>query len=274
MQTEHSPFPSDETLAAYIDGRLDEETRKLVVEHMAGCAECLDIVSAGREMGAAAPVVRGVNWSRNVVFGLAAAAAVAIIFFLTPVRDLIWPRDDIKTLASVAPPKRLSDGRVSGFPYRERAARNRGKGNDDSDHDSLEFLSAAAEVQKRATDHPDDAAALHAEGVSYLVLGYVADAVKTLEDARQKETKPDPRLLNDLAAAYLAAGRAEDALTTANRAWTLAKTPEIAWNRALAAQRANHRSEAIAAWNDYLRISDSPQWTAEAQKYRDEVQSE
>ena len=51
MQTEHSPFPTDETLAAYIDGRLDEETRKRVVEHMAECPECFEVVMAGRESG-------------------------------------------------------------------------------------------------------------------------------------------------------------------------------------------------------------------------------
>jgi anti-sigma factor RsiW len=36
---EHSAFPSDETLAAFIDGRLDEETRKRVVAHVADCED-------------------------------------------------------------------------------------------------------------------------------------------------------------------------------------------------------------------------------------------
>src|SRR6266513_2318876 len=99
MQTEHSPFPTDETLAAYIDGRLDEETRKRVVEHMAECPECFDVVMGGREAAeAAAPPARVIAWPRNAVIVLAAAAAVAMVVSLTPIRDRIWPRDDLRAL--------------------------------------------------------------------------------------------------------------------------------------------------------------------------------
>src|SRR2546423_11082276 len=107
MQTEHSPFPTDETLAAYIDGQLDEETRKRVVEHMAECPECFDVVMGGREVaGAEEPRGRVVNWPRQAAISLAAAAVVAMAVFLTPIRERIWPRDDIRALAAVAPPKR------------------------------------------------------------------------------------------------------------------------------------------------------------------------
>src|SRR2546423_7901113 len=82
MQTEHSPFPPDETLAAYIDGRLDEETRKRVVEHMAECPERLDVVMGGRV--AVHANVRAVHegsavrFDRRTVLAVAAGIAIAV----------------------------------------------------------------------------------------------------------------------------------------------------------------------------------------------------
>jgi tetratricopeptide (TPR) repeat protein len=268
MQTEHSPFPSDETLAAYIDGRLDEETRRSVVQHMAECAECMDIVTANNEFNAV-PVVRGVNWQRNSYIVLAAAAALAAVFFLTPARDAVFPPDGIKQLASVAPPRRAFDGRIASFPFRERSRTYRGTNEEEVDYKVLEV---AAEVQKRAEAHPN-ARTLHAEGVAYLMTGRTPDAVRVLESVRA-QTPSDPQLLSDLAAAYLAAGRTADALAAANAAWALAKTPEIAWNRAFALQRLGRRAEAIAAWNEYLSISDSPESSAEARKELKTLRSE
>ena len=43
---EHTGFPSDETLAAFLDGRLDPETRRRVIEHMTTCDECYSVVAA------------------------------------------------------------------------------------------------------------------------------------------------------------------------------------------------------------------------------------
>ncbi|HEY6141709.1 MAG TPA: zf-HC2 domain-containing protein [Thermoanaerobaculia bacterium] len=272
QQAEHSPFPSDETLAAYLDGQLDEETRQRVVWHIAECAECLDIVTANNEMKAA-PVVRGVNWQRNSYIVLTAAAALAAVFFLTPARELIMPPDGIRQLASVAPPKRSIDGRITSFPYRERAPTMRGTKEEREENEvDLTLLNVAAELQKRAEEHPT-ARTLHAEGVAYLMTGHTPDAVRVLENVRA-QTPSDPQLLSDLSAAYLAAGRYPDALATANAAWAQTKTPEIAWNRAFALQSLGRRAEAIAAWNDFLRISDSPKWTVEAKEKLQTLQSE
>ncbi len=40
-ETRNSPCPDDEVLAAFIDQRLDETERAVVIQHMAGCNECL-----------------------------------------------------------------------------------------------------------------------------------------------------------------------------------------------------------------------------------------
>lgn len=271
-QTEHSQFPTDETLAAYIDGGLDEETRSRVAEHLADCAECFEAVQVRQEMAAAAPAEgRVVQWPRNALVGLAAAAAVGAVLFLTPLRDRVWPHDDIGALAAVAPPKRVIDGRLTRFPYRERAVTYRsGNTDDDSDLESLEFRSVAIKVENRATEHPN-ARTLHAEGLAYLTTGDKQQAIKALETALNRSSSPDPQLLSDLAAAYIAVGRYQEALDTANRAWGMAQTPEIAWNRAFASQRLEHRAEAIAAWNKYLELDHSSAWVPEAKHNLEDV---
>lgn len=270
IQAEHSPFPADETLAAYIDGTLDEKTRREVAEHVAECADCRDVLVAAGEFSAPR-VVRGVTWSRNTSIGLAAAAAVAFAIFLTPLRDRVWPRDDIGRLAAVAPAERPFDGRLSGFPHRERAAIYRGGPEEKPAPDDYKFLAVAAEVEERAAEHPD-ARTLHAAGIAHLVDDKTANAVKNLENAVREEKSPDASLLNDLAAAYLANGNYADGARTAERAWQLAQTPEIAWNRALAAEHTEPPAAAIAKWKKYLELEPSSPWTAEAKKHIADLQ--
>jgi hypothetical protein len=276
-QTEHSPFPTDETLAAYIDGRLDEETRRRVVEHLADCAECFEAMQVSQEMAAEAPAEgRIVQWPRNALIGLATAAAVGAVLFLTPLRDRVWPHDDIGALAAVAPPTRSYEGRLTRFPHSE-FKRMRG-GNQEQPEDSVDleapdFYLVAGEVQKRAIERPD-ARTLHAEGISLLIQGKSKNAVDTLEKARQSSSSPDPQLLSDLAVAYLATGKYAEALQYANLAWGMAQTPEIAWNRALAEEYLHHHAEAIAAWKDYLNLDRSSKWVPDAKSHLDRLQSE
>ena len=77
-RVDHAEFPSDETLAAFIDGRLDPEMRRRVVEHMATCPECYDVVLGANEMRSAqsAGSVVPFRRSRTAVIALAAAALV------------------------------------------------------------------------------------------------------------------------------------------------------------------------------------------------------
>src|SRR5947207_13284346 len=91
---EHTGFPSEETLAAFIDGRLDDETRRRVVEHMAGCTECYETFLGATEWGRErTDQLMGVRVARTrrrprilAVSALAAAVAVAV-FIAQPIRD-------------------------------------------------------------------------------------------------------------------------------------------------------------------------------------------
>src|SRR5256885_4231816 len=118
MQTEHSPFPSDETLAAYIDGRLDEETRRRVVEHMAECEECFDVVMAGRESGTSIERASGAIAGHNRWIAFAAAAAVVIVASAGILSSVLDKDKDLKRLTAAMPPFRTIEGRVTTMPHK------------------------------------------------------------------------------------------------------------------------------------------------------------
>lgn len=276
---QHSEFPSDETLSAFIDGRADDETRRRVVEHIASCPECYSIVVAATEMNRPAAEERVTPFRRRrlLPIGLvAAAAAVAIIFFAPSIREGLWPKRGLDKLAEAAPSQRSIEGRLSGFPYRPLAPVTRGA----DDHgaaanpENWKLLRAAAEVQEAASKNPS-VDNLHALGVSHLLLGNSEEAVNTLEEALRKATgqrdmpaailkTTDAALLNDLSAALQKNGNPSEALDCARRAWSLSPTAESAWNRAVAAEALHLDAQARQAWDDYLRLDRSSPWAAEA----------
>src|SRR5438309_4047082 len=95
---EHAGFPSDETLAAFIDGRVDADTRGRVVEHLASCAECYSVFIGATEMPAATADLSNVRPFRRIRYVAAAAAlaaAAAIGFFVTPAGQRLYHPDGL-----------------------------------------------------------------------------------------------------------------------------------------------------------------------------------
>ena len=272
---EHAGFPSDETLAAFIDGRVDADTRGRVLEHLTTCAECYSVFIGTTEMPAAAAAdlsnVRPFRRARYAIATAAIAAAAAIGFFVTPAGQRLYRPDGLAALASAAPSTRTFSGRISGFPYREPAAVSRGAATDPS-HDPANYnlLDVAARVQEHALKSPS-IENLHALGVSQLLLGDSSSAVQTLGEALRKsgglEASADVALISDYSAALstrAAQMRSSDsaalAARAAERAWSLRHTPETAWNRAVAL-------DIPAAWRDYLALDETSDWAREAQTH-------
>jgi CHAT domain-containing protein len=279
---EHSGFPSDETLAAFIDGRLDQATRRRVLEHMSSCDECYAVFLAATEMqqahGTAAPPRRR-GPRRRTVFGVVAAAAIVLVVCLTPLRHALQHRRDpgmeslVKATGDLK--YRNVEARLSGgFAWKPLQPVMRARVADPlRDPTKWKLLSAAAQVNARAQSN-DTAQNLHDLGVSHLLLGNWDDAIATLERARQKDPR-DPTIENDLAAAYLARATFRDtaadnvaAVEAAQRAWSLAHTPETAWTRAVTLQRMNLNDDARGAWDDYFALDKRSRWRAEATALR------
>jgi hypothetical protein len=285
---EHTGFPSDETLAAFIDGRLDAETRARVIAHMTTCSECYSIFLSATELPSrAAP--RDAWRPRRAWIAVATAtfaAGIACAFLITPIRGrLLHYEDGMAALARAAPAQRIIAGRISGFPYQPPAPVMRGPKFDPLQNPAnAKLLTAAAGVQ-RSVAARRTAANLHASGVANLLLGNDDAAIDTLHEALLAETgqrtvtaaiaeSDDVPLLDDLSAALSnraiarrsAVPDAVEAVRCSERAWRIASTPEAAWNRAVAIEALNGRAHAMTAWHDYLAIDAASPWAAEARK--------
>ena len=273
---EHAGFPSDEILAAFIDGRTDADTRGRVLEHLTTCGECYSVFIGATEMPAAAAAdlsnVRPFRRVRYAIASAAIAAAAAIGFFVTPAGQQLLHPDGLAALASATMTSRPYQGRIAGFPYREPAQPVRGTAEADPTHNPANYklLEVAAKVQERAIKSPS-VENLHALGVSQLLLGDSSSAVQNLGDALSKsgglDASTDVALISDYSAALSTRAqqmRSSDsaalAARVAERAWSLRHTPETAWNRAVAL-------DTPEAWSDYLKLDQTSDWAREARAH-------
>src|SRR4051794_6363378 len=164
---EHTGFPSDETLAAFIDGRLDAETRAKVIAHMTTCGECYSVFLSATEMPPHA-VPRDAWRPRRAWMAVAtatAAAGIACMFLVTPIRDFVLHRENgMEALVKAAPAQRTITGRISGFPYQSLAPVMRGANVDPLQNPSNALLLTAAAGVQRSVAARRTAANLHASG--------------------------------------------------------------------------------------------------------------
>jgi CHAT domain-containing protein len=291
---EHTGFPSEETLAAFIDGRLDDETRRRVVEHMANCTECYETFLGATEWGREGASSNSHSERRSVrqiwfaALPAAVAAALAVVFLIPSARDRVteyWyeHRTGLGGLVAVANQLRTRpvEARLSGrFEYRPFEV-TRGEDNNSEDVDHLRLSTAALNVAVRATNKrsPEE---LHAHGVAALLIHKYDDAVNDLGACVQIETgahdvvsaiprSRDAAALIDLSAAlYSRAVRTRNkgelalAFEAASQAADVApKAAEAHFQMALALERLNMVEEARVEWNRYLQLDSDSQWAAE-----------
>jgi tetratricopeptide (TPR) repeat protein len=259
--------PTDETVAAFLDGRLHPEARAEVVEHIANCPDCYALVSAGWDYQAVeqktqsdpAPVVEGHFGSWWMWTAAAVAASAMIVFALPTTRNTMafWRGRSVLIAAQNAEKERPVEGRLYGFGYQPATRIVRGG---EEEKDNYAVQAAALDLMGRDARSGHQWQALSA---AHLLIGERKEAIDAIEKAALL-SPDDPSILNDRIVAYLAQGEAQRALEAANRAWQVAQTPEIAFNRALAFKANQREKEAIAAWQEYLKLDATSPWAEEA----------
>lgn len=266
--------PDPETLSAFLDDRLDPKSRLAVVEHLAECGECRDLVvganECARDEDASDQKIAAGGGGPRVLVPLAAAAAlVAILFGITPIRERILGTGMSNLVAAAnAAPKRATAARLSGdFAYK---VHDNPRGDSEASAE-YKLFAAASRIEERVEKNRSGAN-LHAAGVASLLMKKPHDAVPALEAANQANPG-SADVLTDLAAAYLARGVDDDyrrALQTADEALGIERTPAALWNRAYALYLLDD-PRAGEAWKDYLAADPGSPWAAEASGYLEQV---
>jgi hypothetical protein len=293
-----SDCPTEETLAAFADNRLDPAQRSAVVEHLATCGDCRELVLLAMDVKAAEKLTEAplellpasevmpptAELPSNVVpgrfgrrpwlsvAGLTAAAAVVMVAISVPPdpQEMVFSKEMSKLAkASTSLEYRPTPGRLAGdFPHRKPARVFRG-GNDD---EGASIDGSNAGVLAIAADTNDP----HVLGVALLLSGdrqERAQVISSLEKARAQAKSDGERdaIDLDLSAALLGSGSVEDtqrAFTLADGVWRDRRDPVAAWNRAVALQMLirDDTSEAKRAWQDYLALDSTSEWADEARE--------
>lgn len=252
--------PSDETLAAFIDGRLEGEARETVLAHVATCSECRDMLNSVHELEALTPARR--SWLIPAAT-LAAAAAIAAVVFLGPAGQRYMRTRNLEALSAAT--EKLSARPIAarpsiGIAYKQHVVLR--SGNEPEIEGMGDLLDETLKLTTAAEKNPT-AENLHAAGIAWLLAeDYDAEAVRNLEEAAKAAT-PSANLLNDLAAAYHEANDEVKAKAAIEKAWQMDnKSPHIAWTRAVIL-------DTREAWNDYLKIDSTSEWAKEAREKLD-----
>jgi tetratricopeptide (TPR) repeat protein len=278
-----SACPDPETLAAYLDGRLDRGKRERVTEHVADCDACYFVVTEAAQTRSDAVVVnveadveqprtaRWVRWpaSRTVWSSAAVLAAAASIVLAIGTGIIPWRGDSsyLRALVAAVGTDRTFESRLSGgFVYGPVRGPVRGA---EGAPASPDVRIAVASIEKEAARR-QTARNLHELGIAYLVTGDVPRAITTLESAANRTNTA--RALSDLAAAYLVRGVRENRPQDVSRSLALASQalqrdasmPEALFNRAFALDRLSMFDDARQAWQAYLKVDDQSGWAAEA----------
>lgn len=274
-----SRHPADETLAAFVDGRLGAAEGDQVIEHLASCDDCRSLFDMiGDVMEAEgierepladpeaivdpepavdpqpvierAPAVVPGRFGRRAVISLLAAAAAVAVVFTPPVQERIesYRTGGVSRLvkASESLSQRDLESRLAGgFPYKELKRTNRGPDDGPFDLEKTEIFKVMAELEDRPS-----AKELRALGVGQLLLARnekdvaaaIEGAIATLERALKAAGGNDPDLLNDLSAAYIDLARWTSDAQAAGQALNFA---ERSWGL---------KKSSEAAWNRALAL--------------------
>lgn len=265
--------PTEETLAAYVDDRLDAATRLKVTEHLASCGDCRGLVMMATDYQASETppnVVRGWFGARNglAAAGLAAAAVIAI-FVLRP--SFVFGPDMEDLIAAAEGSKsRLSAGRMAGgFPYKEMPQVTRGFG-DKPEYGDLQILNIAV---KAKDPHVKSAAMLLAATNRDEYENGITELRKAHKNARDEERDA---IEIDLAAALLGRWSSDEnhqeSLRLSNELLKRKQqSTDAMWNRAAALELLGRDAEAIKAWDNYLNLDSDSEWAAEAARRKEKL---
>jgi hypothetical protein len=217
--------------------------------------------------------------------GLAAAAAIAVM--VVQPTSLFGPDVDDLIEASRTLKVRPSAGRFAGgFAHNAEPSNMRGGPKKEEDFGAkAKLLQYRVDLEEKRFPAPDP----HVVGLTRLLTAEkgakdVSSAVTLLESAYRETRGERDSIAIDLAAALIAYARWSGnpdqndarALELSNDVLKRQpKSPEALWNRAIALESLNRDTEALRAWDDYLKVDSAPDspWAQEAAQHKSRITS-
>jgi hypothetical protein len=279
--------PTDETLAAWLDGRLDAGAAQGVEAHVADCPTCLEVIAtAARVLGAldgsAAPEDgvpptaqdRGTSWARYRDWRLLAAVAAGLVAVIG-VAGLLPSQSRVGRdgMLSEIGASRTTVARVVGQRHGAEPVTFRG----DASSIPPVVIQATGKLLAQIAG-AETASSARDAGVAWLLLGDTDKAIAELTFALDHDEAGEPAVAADLAAAHVERGRRQNRPADFAQAADLilrydaegAVLPDEAYfNRALALEYLGFRDAARDAWTSYLRRDADSAWSVEARRRRD-----
>jgi tetratricopeptide (TPR) repeat protein len=238
--------PSDETLAAWIDGMVAPAEADQVEAHVVACNACAELLAAlGGALGEVqvvpadvpreAAVRRGVfEWVGWRLIAVAAAVVLAVAGgAVWHARSDAETADALRMLSAAQGRVRPTYGRLHGFDWAAPPPTLRA-GSTGTVNASAALLNAASDIERRyeGSESPETR---HVRGVA-LLLGGDVDAAIGLLDTAVGARPSDARFVNDAAVAHL------------QRAWATSDAASIREARRLAEAAVGLQSDSPDGW--------------------------
>jgi len=283
--------PTAEDLGCFIEGTLDDQARAAIVEHLADCDDCRITVVDAVEFAEPAAFDEKVPVKQSAAGGLwwmtAAAAVIVVVatgtFLMNSRRQTSLT--GVKTAFSHMKSRPI-EARLSGFNYIERRVNRGGEREIDASESQLD-IELAKVLEKTGNDPKSQhdrgvalllAAALENPGDDQTQANNIAEdkrkAVELLQTAATG-VSDNVTYLSDLAVALIAKGdrqslqRAVDVCDQARQIDP--RSADALFNRAkareLMAQTPAELTEAINAYESYLKVDPSSPWAKEAREH-------
>jgi len=264
-----------ETLAAFMDGRLEPRERAAVEAHLADCEDCYEVWMEGRAsiavpsaMLTAAPSLH-TQISKHWRLVAGAAAILAVTLWL-PFQFVRPAGNGVSDLVTAVGGSRLTEARLSdSFSWGPRPNVIRGDAGT-SNSVSSDVLGAATALES-GLKHDSSGPGLRARGIAALAARELDRSVELLGRALEADlTNVAVRI--DLTAVLLERYRLRGDIADARLAEsTIAPVvvhdqppPAALFNHALVIEATRGREEAVAAWQRYLAVDSTSNWAQEA----------
>lgn len=261
--TNHSDI---ESLAAFVDGRLEREEREAVTKHLETCEECQAMIREAAAFEQEEEAAIAARKPARTWWAAAAAVAVVVLGGASFGREPLHRyelKSDRREMFEAMKERKVEARFSEQHAYAPFAGTNRGVNDQKDLLDEWAVEGKANDLARASADRPS-AADRRATALAETIKS-PANALAILNNI--PESARDAAIWTDIAALRYYLGDNQGALAAVQQALGRnRKMPEALFNHALILQRMGNRKAALEAWKQYVAVDSFSPWANEAPK--------